>query len=495
MDYFQLLRAHQGYLERIALAMLGNRPDAEDALQEAALAGYRRFAQLRDEQAFGAWMRRILIRQCRQILERRRRSFPVDDLAAHLPDTVPGPDPEATAIWEMVARLGDHLRPVVVLRYMLDMSQQEIAEALGIPLGTVKSRLGKALPLVGPVITRFILAGAGLQWAYDMGLIGEPVAEVTQNGITVRILGVVADARRTTVLYQVLGAPSTVGRGRQPRVPVHATITAQMSEFTPPEETPLGYLGTVSTLPLEAEAAELEVRFDVGAETITLTVPASRTETDRFSREVAVNRALEYDGVRITVEAVIYTPAETIVRYREEVTESFDFPVQWDGDVHCNYLEAGGQRYRQSGSGGGLNSVSYLAFPPVRGPARLVLKPAVKAEPLDAVWPLEEGAVAEVVGVPVTLAGIERRPGAIELSWTSPVREGFVGVSGFEVIDGEGNVYPLGGSWAGFSNYTHDGVRYQRYETELPEGLEPVAVRATKAGVLVDGPWVFDLPG
>ena len=99
MDFFQLLRAHQGYLERIALAMLGNRPDAEDALQEAALAGYRRFAQLRDEHAFGAWMRRILIRQCRQMLEHRRRSFPVEDLAARLPDTVPGPDPEATALW------------------------------------------------------------------------------------------------------------------------------------------------------------------------------------------------------------------------------------------------------------------------------------------------------------------------------------------------------------------------------------------------------------
>lgn len=48
MDYFQLLRAHQGYLERIAPAMLGNRPDAEDALQEAALSGYRHFDQLRD---------------------------------------------------------------------------------------------------------------------------------------------------------------------------------------------------------------------------------------------------------------------------------------------------------------------------------------------------------------------------------------------------------------------------------------------------------------
>lgn len=149
MTYFDLLRAHQGYLERIALAMLGNRADAEDALQEAALAGYRHFDQLRGgEAAFGSWMRRILIRQCRRILDARSRTVPVDDLAAYIPDLVPGPDAEATAAWEMVARLGDHLRPVVVLRYMLDMSQQEIADALGIPVGTVKSRLGKALALL-----------------------------------------------------------------------------------------------------------------------------------------------------------------------------------------------------------------------------------------------------------------------------------------------------------------------------------------------------------
>lgn len=149
MNYFQLLRAHQGYLERIALAMLGNRPDAEDALQEAALAGFQHFDQLRGgEHAFGAWMRRILIRQCRRVLESRRRTFPVDDLVAYIPDTVPGPDVEATATWEMVARLSDHLRPVIVLRYLLDMSQQEIAEELSIPVGTVKSRLGKALELL-----------------------------------------------------------------------------------------------------------------------------------------------------------------------------------------------------------------------------------------------------------------------------------------------------------------------------------------------------------
>lgn len=149
MNYFDLLKAHQGYLERIALAMLGNRADAEDAIQEAALAGYENFASLRGgEHAFGAWMRKILIHKCRVTLDGRRRTFPVDDLAPYLPDTAPGPDAESTAIWEMVARLSDHLRPVVLLRYMLDWPQQEIADALGVPIGTVKSRLGKALELL-----------------------------------------------------------------------------------------------------------------------------------------------------------------------------------------------------------------------------------------------------------------------------------------------------------------------------------------------------------
>lgn len=149
MTYFDLLRAHQGYLERIALAMLGSRADAEDAMQETALAGYQHFGELRGgEPAFRAWMRQILIHNCRRILDARRRTVPVDDLLPYLPDAEPGPDAASTAVWEQVGRLSDHLRSVVVLRYMLDMPQQEVADALGLPLGTVKSRLGKALELL-----------------------------------------------------------------------------------------------------------------------------------------------------------------------------------------------------------------------------------------------------------------------------------------------------------------------------------------------------------
>lgn len=148
MDYFDLLRRHQGYLERVALAMLGNRADAEDALQEAALAGYLNFGQLRGgEQAFGAWLRRILIRQCGRILAARPQ-VPLQDLEGCAAAAAPGPDPESTALWQMVARLNDLYRPIVVMRYLLDMSQQEIAAALSVPLGTVKSRLAKALELL-----------------------------------------------------------------------------------------------------------------------------------------------------------------------------------------------------------------------------------------------------------------------------------------------------------------------------------------------------------
>lgn len=149
MDFFPLLKAHQGYLERIAVALLGNRADAEDALQEAAWAGYRSFRQLHGgEHAFGSWMRTILVRKCRRILDRRQRMVPVDDMAAHLPDHTPGPDAESTVLWELVATLNDQLRPVVVLRYLADLSQQEVADSLGLPIGTVKSRLGKALALL-----------------------------------------------------------------------------------------------------------------------------------------------------------------------------------------------------------------------------------------------------------------------------------------------------------------------------------------------------------
>lgn len=370
-------------------------------------------------------------------------------------------------------------------------------------------------PLVGPVVTEIIMKDAGLKWAYDTGLIQGNLAEVRQGGVTVRILGVMADSRRTTVIYQVKGAPARPKTGGKPMearglarpVPYSPTVDASISKvdgkggfssFSPPTETPVGWVGTVSTLPLEGESAELELTFRVGDERLSVTVPASRAETDKYSREVVLNETREIDGIAFTVETVTFTPAETIIRYREE-KEPFFGSVQWDPETEGHYLEVDGTRYAVTGGGSGVNHVFHEAYPAVTGKSvKLVFPAAVKGVPVEATWPLTEGAVAEVLGVPVTLASYQREGDVVSFEWESPDRAPFVGVSTFEVIDQNGEVYDLSTQstgWSSESNYVDDaGIRHRRFSMELLPGVEPVAIRARSAGVKVTGPWIFELP-
>jgi len=395
------------------------------------------------------------------------------------------------------------------------------AAALALTLAaTFPSWAGAAAgwPLVGPIVTEIIMEDAGMAWAYEMGLMQGPVAELREDGLTLRILGVLADSRRTTVLYQVQGVASGAPRegqeppvrigGREDRlagnrwgVDVHIAAVDGEGGFssTPaPAETPLGLIGTVSTLPLPREEAELEVEFRVNGKAYSLTVTASRAGTDPYSREVAVGRSQTIGGVTVAVESVIYTPAETIVRVREE-KDGFYGPLQVDPEREAIYLESGGRRYDVTAGGSGVNGEYYYAFPPVKGPGRIVVPVRVKGVPIEAVWPLEEGAVADVLGVPVTLTGYERIGRVVRFEWESPLEDRMRGIAGFRVIDGAGGGHEIGPGAAGWSSESNnaseiEGKLLRRYETELPEGVEPVAVMATQAAVPVYGPWTFELP-
>lgn len=153
--FFALLRPEQGKLYRTALAILGNEADARDALQEAVIRAYRAFAQLKGGPAsFPAWMRRILVNQCTHILRRRAKVIPVEQPMDLRPDPERVQEmPEGSEVWEAVRRLPEHYRAVVVLRFLDDMSLEDIAAALDIPLGTVKSRLHTALRLLRQWLT------------------------------------------------------------------------------------------------------------------------------------------------------------------------------------------------------------------------------------------------------------------------------------------------------------------------------------------------------
>lgn len=146
-DVPELFRNYQGLVYRTASWLLGDHAEAEDAVQEVFLAVYR-FVGRYDPQrgAVSTWLYRLTVNHCRQRLTRRRwRWWP------RLTEATPAPGREldeaeaANEVRRLLAALPPDLRAVVVLRYSEGRPYQEIADILGLPLGTVKSRHGAAL--------------------------------------------------------------------------------------------------------------------------------------------------------------------------------------------------------------------------------------------------------------------------------------------------------------------------------------------------------------
>jgi len=128
--------------------ILGRLDLAEDAAQESLVRAWRDLPSLRDPDRFEAWLYRVLVRACQDEARRARRLSMVE-LAAELPSTVGDPVAamaERDAIGAGLRRLSLDQRTVLVLRYYLDLSYEEMALALDVPVGTVKSRVSRALP-------------------------------------------------------------------------------------------------------------------------------------------------------------------------------------------------------------------------------------------------------------------------------------------------------------------------------------------------------------
>src|SRR5271156_5381806 len=138
---------------RTACLILGNRADAEEAVQDAYLRAWRFRDSLSGVPSIQPWLYRVVVNSCysklrREIPHRDRRAG--DEPLAQLP--APGADPEARAAQGEVAetvlaalqQLPLSLRVPVVLRYYADLSERDIALAIGRRPGTVKSRLHEA---------------------------------------------------------------------------------------------------------------------------------------------------------------------------------------------------------------------------------------------------------------------------------------------------------------------------------------------------------------
>lgn len=133
------------------MAILGDAADASDALQDALTAIWSNLPALRDADRFGAWADRILVNSCRLVLRRRARArvrqISLDVVDAGRLAAAAGPDggvADRDAFTRAFERLDTDGRAILTLHHLDGRPLAEIAEILGIPVGTVKSRLHTA---------------------------------------------------------------------------------------------------------------------------------------------------------------------------------------------------------------------------------------------------------------------------------------------------------------------------------------------------------------
>ncbi|HSL24140.1 MAG TPA: RNA polymerase sigma factor [Vicinamibacterales bacterium] len=140
-----LVEKYHGPLFRIAARMLGHREDARDATQSAFLKAYRALDRYDPGQKFFTWIYRILVNECLNAIRARKGTVPLDAAESIAGPGSPADAAEASESRYRVRRalmdLSAEQREVIVLRHFGGLSYAEVAETLGIPEKTVKSRL------------------------------------------------------------------------------------------------------------------------------------------------------------------------------------------------------------------------------------------------------------------------------------------------------------------------------------------------------------------
>jgi RNA polymerase sigma-70 factor (ECF subfamily) len=144
----ELADRHLAASYRLARAILGDGPEAEDATHDAFETAWRAWGTLRDVERFERWFDRILVNTCRNRLRRRRAVELVRDISPSIavdPGAAVAGAQDRDEIGRAIATLSPDHRIVLALRFYRDLPVSEIAARTGVPVGTVKSRLHHAV--------------------------------------------------------------------------------------------------------------------------------------------------------------------------------------------------------------------------------------------------------------------------------------------------------------------------------------------------------------
>jgi RNA polymerase sigma-70 factor (ECF subfamily) len=147
-DLEALFRMHWPRAFRAAFLVTHDATSAEDIAQESFLAAIRTLDRFDRRRPFGPWLHRIVVNRAIDWTRAQRLRGEVE-LAESAAVAVDPPDPPGGETLAALARLTPEHRAVIVMRYLLDLTPGEIADALDLPRGTVNSRLRRGLDALG----------------------------------------------------------------------------------------------------------------------------------------------------------------------------------------------------------------------------------------------------------------------------------------------------------------------------------------------------------
>ncbi|MGL4911754.1 MAG: sigma-70 family RNA polymerase sigma factor [Romboutsia sp.] len=140
--YVRLMRQNKVSMYRVAKSILSVEEDVEDAVSEAILKGYISISKLKKDEYFKTWLIRILINECNAIYKKRKREVYIEK--NHIELVKENDCKKDLDLYKAINLLDEDLRITTLLFYFEDMKYKDIAKALKIREGTVKSRLSRA---------------------------------------------------------------------------------------------------------------------------------------------------------------------------------------------------------------------------------------------------------------------------------------------------------------------------------------------------------------
>ena len=146
--FARLVDRHYARCARIAFRILGNREDAEEAIQDAFLRAFKALGDYEDRERFSSWLTRILVNQCRTVLARTKRRdalFPdLDPQRLDFVSSTDSNDDDWPELEHVLDRLPAEQREAIVLKYADDLTYEEMSRITGAGESALKMRVQRA---------------------------------------------------------------------------------------------------------------------------------------------------------------------------------------------------------------------------------------------------------------------------------------------------------------------------------------------------------------